>query len=223
VDGQLVRSWDGAGQVTTYDYNSTGLLSRIRMPDGLATTLEYDSSNNIARAVFPRFELTATSDLRGRPVRRKVVGDDGVTREQWGTYDAQGRLTSSHDNAGGVQAMAYDLLGRSFLGAEWMSSNRLVYDERNNPIRLIDANSNATTFVYNRNNQLIEKHYADGTTNRVAYDNCGRVQRVIGAGGQIVALSYNGLGSVTSKCEYAADNTNTPVNTVSFQYDAAAR
>lgn len=184
VTARLAEQVDGSGATTgwTYTgrddtvetYDAAGRLVSITHRDGLSQTLAYD---------IPAIEGDDDPDTLDR-----VTGPFG--RRLRFTYDAQGRMATLTDPAGGVYTYGYD------------TSNNLVSvtypdntpaDDGDNPVRLYhyeDARfPHALTGISDENGE----RYATW-----AYDDQGRAISSEHAGGaERVTLTYNADGTTT--------------------------
>ncbi len=128
--GDLARVTDPAGVVTEYTYDALGRQTTATVksdahPEGITSTTVYDGESRPLTETGPqvtdhvtgethRSRTTYTYDADGRPLSEAVsdeAGDDATRITRW-AYDAQGRLVTLTDPAGGIESYTYDDHGR---------------------------------------------------------------------------------------------------------------
>ncbi len=104
---KLASLTDRNANVSRYEYDSTGRLTKFIDPVGLETTLTY--STGLIEIIDPASRTTRLNlDSRGNLIR--VTDPDGSSR-QW-RYDSQHRMTGETDQLGNVERSNYGFHGR---------------------------------------------------------------------------------------------------------------
>jgi YD repeat-containing protein len=193
VRGLLASSTDASGRQVAYTYDARGrVLSRIEDPTGLAltTTTVYDGQGR---------QLTVT---------------DGSGRVTAMSYDREGRLLQTAQDPSGLNlrtAYSYDVLGRqvSVTEAAGTSEARTVsysYDElgRRASETVAPGTLNlVTTYVYDKNDNLVTRTDAGGNLTRFVYDQANRLRFSVNALGGITQTVYDAAGRATITRSYA--------------------
>ena len=201
----------GAGETTTYSYNSDGTLKTMTDGNGHQTSYSYDSVGNLLK-VTPSSPLGATTIQRDSLSRASSV-TDGKGQTTSYTYDALDRITKI-----------------SYADGSTISYTR---DAAGNVTSLTD-NTGTTSFTYDAANRLLTKTLPGGVTLTMTYDSVGNLTSFTDQGGQ-VNYSYNAVNLVTTLTEpggaqttfsYDANNRRTATNypngvTLSLTYDKA--
>lgn len=144
---QPTRMTTGRGEVTRYEYDDRGNLTKVIAPNGATTTSVFNSKGQMIRL----------TDAEGR-----------VTR--YG-YDERGNRNEIIDANGGVTRFTYDNGGR--VVAETDAENhttRYEYDGNGNLTKVTDPLENVTRSEYNRNNLVTQVTDRRGAIYRYRYD-----------------------------------------------------
>ncbi|MBA3355002.1 MAG: hypothetical protein H0U18_03505 [Pyrinomonadaceae bacterium] len=192
-----------------YEYDIHGLRTRMTAPDGREIRYEYDPLKRLSAVVMPDGSRVALSyDTKSRI--QSVVYPNGITG-QW-SYNAYGQT---------AKISYQDKSGKAVAGSSYR------YDLVGNAVERQDAQGQASRFVYDAADQLIEEtnptystkyRYAAGG-NRAAVEEGARVSqykhdaadRLIEAGQE--RLSYDPNGNLIGR--------KGPSGSVVYEYDAA--
>jgi YD repeat-containing protein len=202
--GQVETITNAAGHVTSItEYNAHGQPLTIVDPNGLATTLAYDSRQRLSsRSVGS--EITSY-DYDGVGQLTKVTLPDGSFLSY--TYDASHRLTEITDNLGNRIVYTLDTMGNRTLEQVRDPLNTLaqtrsrVFNTLNRLSQEIGAASQTTTYGYDNQGNVTSidgplAGAADVTTN--TYDALNRLVRVTDPNLGEVNYGYNALDQLTS-------------------------
>jgi len=147
--------------------------------------------------------LIRVTDTQGNVTRygydqggHKVSQTDALNRTTTWTYDSYGREVSRSLPLGQTESNGYDAIGR-------LSSHR-------------DFDGQTTYYLYNNNDQLVRKTYADGSLDALNIDAEGRI-----------LMSQHIAGNQVATTQYAYDNADhlvreiKPTNdSLTYQYDS---
>jgi RHS repeat-associated protein len=201
----------GAGETTSYSYNSDGTLHTMTDGNGHQTSYSYDSVGNQIKVTPP--------------------GPLGATTIQ---PDSLSRATSVTDGKGQTTSFTYDALDRitkiSYADGSAISYKR---DTAGNVTSLTD-NTGTTLFTYDAANRLLTKTLPGGVTLSMTYDSMGDLTSFTDQAGK-VSYSYNVVNLLTTLTEpggasttfsYDANNRRTATAypngvTLSLTYDKA--
>ena len=190
--GQTVRSTDARGAVTSFEYDGNGNLIARTNSLGETVRFEYDGEDRLIRTINPR--------------------GNSSTRE----YDAAGRLVQETDDAGVGVRIEYDAVGNAVVVYDGDDTpiERTFYDERDLPVRRIDAFRNETRFQYDSLGRLIESRDAVGDAEVFIYDRNDRIESMRDALGRTRSQEYEHDDVLRS----IVDPQGTELE---FEYDAA--
>jgi RHS repeat-associated protein len=225
--GRRVRDTGGAGQVTSFAYDSNSNLLNITDPLSHVTQRAFDPLNRLVKSTDPAQGVGAVSyDALSRPV---TVTDPngGVTTYVYdgfgeviqraspdtGTavcrYDADGNLAQSVDAAGATVNYSYDALDRAISAtypADTAENVTYTYDQTGYGFgigRLTTVSDAAGTLNRSydeRGNVLGETRVAGGVTlaTTYTYDVASRVNSITYPSGWTIAYTRDSMGRVTA-------------------------
>lgn len=181
ADGDLVRSTDPAGQITSYGIDGWGRVTAVTPPRG-----------NL-RGAGDRFTTRVEYDAEGRVSR--VVGPGGVTAQR--TYDGRGRLTTLTDARGGATTLRYDDADRVVgVQSPGLPEARTEYDAAGRVVKRVDPGGRTQTIEYDGGGRAVAVTYG-GRTWRFSYDKAGRLIRTTLPSGKSATFSRDERGLVT--------------------------
>ncbi len=209
--GRVVRvEYPAVKKAVAYQYEATGLRTRLILPDARVTQYEYDAHKQLAAIVPPDGKrIVLAYDAQRR--LQAIVYPSGITG-RW-EYDATGRVTK----------LEYvDASGKG-IGA-WMYR----YDPDGN---LLDqqAQGRRTTYAYDGSGQLIEAAAPAGVVRYGYGRGGGRV--AMEAGASVTRYRHDGADRLVEagveKLTYDANGNlvrrEGPTGTTSYEYDAEER
>jgi YD repeat-containing protein len=198
-------STNGRSRTWSYTYNSQGLLASVDGPRadvGGHTQYSYTAAGYLESTTnaLGHVATVNASDGAGRPL--SVTDSNGVVTTL--AYDARGRLISATVGGSATTTLSYDPTGLitgvtlpagATLSYGYDSARRLISVATGDGDRIestLDALGGATQ---------IEVKSADGTVVRSqsrAFDELGRLLRLVGAGGETWSYAYDASDNVTS-------------------------
>jgi RHS repeat-associated protein len=217
--GNLVKYTSGKS-VWTYEYDLLGQPVRVTTPEGGTTRLEYDSRGVLVTVIDPLGRrLEHAADVLGRRVitsypgsgtaRYRFVADalveqilpDGTVYRMG--YDALLRLRWVENPAGERHVMEYDAAGNKVREQTFAG---LVYayepDGGGRVASLLRPDESRVRFVRDGSGRLLATEHSNGVTERIEYDDFGRITRVSN-GTTSVELLYGANGALvrdTQRC-----------------------
>ncbi len=221
VRGRLTSRTVGT-EITRYDYDKVGQLTKITLPDGSFLTYRYDdahrltqisdqlgnsltytldaTSNRIKEEVFdPSNVLTQTRAHAYDEVNRlaKELGAQQQTTKY--DYDTDGNLTGVTDPLGNLTATAYDALNRLVQITDPNAGvTRLGYDVNDQLKSVTDPRSFVTAYGYDWLGDLTTTKSPDTGATENVYDAAGNRTRRIDARGTTTTYTYDALNRVTA-------------------------
>ncbi|MBI5716982.1 MAG: RHS repeat protein [Burkholderiales bacterium] len=244
---RLTAHTDGAGNRTTYRYDTLGRQVGIVYPNGALAIAEHDANGNIVRTVDPRgVEIVLRYDAADRIVERRTrgAGTDATTEIESFEYDAVGRLVRAttptgelrrtHDSlsrllteqfAGRTLSITYDAAGRpaalDYPGGERI---RRTFDVRGRVVAVNTATGEPIASVaYRAGEQVARLTLGDVLDATCDYDRQGRLASV--------RYVRREDGSLVEGFRYAYDDADRVVYEVQlsdgvgerYEFDAANR
>jgi RHS repeat-associated protein len=150
---------------TTYNYDDAGLKTQAIDPQGNSATFSYDHDKRV----------TAMTDRLGRSTTYAYDADGNVIGETWRaaggsitntltlTYDGDSHLTSAANNVGTITYAYNDNEQLTQSTDVWGLQQVLSYDGNGNRIAVADSKGGLTVSVYDKDNELTSRKFADGT------------------------------------------------------------
>ena len=206
--GNLISVTNALGHVTTLgNYDAHGKPREITDPNGLVTTLVYDSRQRLTSRTVGAETTGYAYDNVGQLTR--VTLPDASYIEY--TYDNAHRLTEVRDNLGNRVAYTLDAMGNRTREDVYDPSSTLVatrlheYNSLNRKVKDIGGTSPATQIIqYGYDNQgnltSIDGPLA-GSPNDLsvlAYDALNRLKQVTNSLSGLTSYGYDGLDQITS-------------------------
>jgi YD repeat-containing protein len=232
--GRVVATQDAAGLVTNVGYTARGELGSITTPDGLSTSLAYDSFGHCVQATKGDQTEAVEYDDEGR-IKTRTTPDGTKTEfvyDKLGNLsqvfrngkivmsyfrDADGNIIGQKDSLGRTAKMDFDSHGNVL--AEYGpdgSVTKYEYDRYNRRTSQIDGNGNKYSFAYDAGDHITSQTNAIGNTISWVYDNQGHLAEEDN-GVQQIKYVYDDNDHVTS-IDYG-----TPDQTINSTYDDQGR
>ena len=235
--GKLL-SRDVGGQLTTFEYDGVGNVTKTTLPDGSFLLSGYDDAQRLVAIednLGNRTELTL--DAAGNRIEETVKDPtSNITRTRTRIYNALNRLTKEIGGAGQATEFQYDPVGSQAAvvdgntrrtTSEYDALNRLAksidpdlgettfgYDVRDNLVSVTDAEGLATTFTYGGLANLTAQSSPDTGLTQFTYDDAGNHITQLDARGVMTDFFYDALNRLE-----AIEYSNAAKN-VGFEYDA---
>ncbi len=206
-------------RVTSYEYDTDGLMTQVTSPDGTVLSYEYDSAHDL-RAISDNVNnrVEYTYDAKGNRNVEKTLDPNGtLVREIQTAYDIR-NFVESINTAGSVTQMVNDAVGKltSQTDPNQNPSTTSEYDGLYRLTNTIDALSNNTGYEYNVADQLIKVTAPNGAVTQYAYDDLGNLLSETSPDRGTITYTHDNAGNVLTQ-------TDARGITVTYQYDALNR
>ena len=224
-EGQIVERTDANGLVTTFGYNTDGLVDTVTEtppPGGgvtRTTVMTYDAAGQLESVITPdSITQSMDYDLLGR---LSSISDNLGQRVEF-VYDAEGNRTFSKALEGdstiaSTIVQRFDALNRRIATQQphisgLDSINQFEYDGSGNLDSTKDPKGQESNSQYDPGNRLISQIDALVGSSQFGYDNNGNLTQVVAANGAQTDYQIDSLGRMVS--EVSADR-----GTLSYTYD----
>ena len=211
-------------EITSFDYDGVGQLTKFTRPDGSTVNFEYDPAHRLTAIVQQDGgRLTYTLDAMGNRIQEEITGPGGHYIQRH-TFDALGRLwkdigvyndtiTYSYDAKGNLTGVdgarsdvadvtthSYDALDRL---TQTLNADGGIVQVKTNALdqttQVVDPVNQATTQTVDAFGDVTQTVSADtGTTNRT-FDEAGNLKTETDARNITVSYTYDALNRLTQK------------------------
>jgi YD repeat-containing protein len=219
---QRLVSRDVGGEVTVYDYDGAGQLTKVTLPDGSFLSYTYDPAHRLTGiSDIQGNRIAYTLDAMGNRTKEEVFDPagalaltrsrvfDGLNRlaQEIGAtsqttvyaYDDQGNVTSVTDPLTHATSNQYDALNRLVRVTDpGLGVTQYGYDGVDRLVSVTDPRSLATGYVYDGLGNLKQQLSPDSGTTTNTYDAAGNLLTQTDAKGQVTAYAYDALSRVAS-------------------------
>ncbi|MGA1840051.1 MAG: PKD domain-containing protein [bacterium] len=198
-EGNVTKKTDALGNITTYTYDARGNTLSETDPLGNTTTYTYDAKDNMLTKTDPLGNTTSyTYNAKGRP----LTITDPMGNITTNTYDAKGNLLSITDPIGNVLTNTYDAGGNLSSGTDPLGNvTGYSYDASGNMTSQTDPLGNITTFTYDNNGNELTKTFTRTTSSgtetisvQSEYDSMNRLIKNTDPYGNSTITEYNAVG-----------------------------
>jgi RHS repeat-associated protein len=192
ANGDIIKTTDALGNVSTTEYNQLNKVSAIvdangnrteftfdnrgnpsktTYADGTFETTQYDNENNVIASTDRAGRVTKTIYDAANRVSAVILADDTPADDTdnprtTNTYDAAGRLIAVTDANGNTTGFEYDSIGRRTKTTDALGNQtKFIYDNLGRRIQSTDALARATKFEYNQLGKLTKTIFPDNTPN----------------------------------------------------------
>src|SRR5258708_5565144 len=193
---QRLTSRNSGGEVTTYNYDGVGQLTKVTLPDSSFLSYSYDAAHR----------LTAISDNLGNRIAYTLDAMGNRTSEQ--VFDPANALAQK-------RSRVYSSLNRLFqeLGAQ-NQTTEYAYDNQGNVVSVKDPLNHVTSNQYDALNRLAQVTDPALGVTRYGYNGLDALTQVTDPRSLVTGYTVDGLGNLTQQ---SSPDTGTTVNT----YNAA--
>jgi RHS repeat-associated protein len=171
---------DGRTQLTQYEYNTVGNVTKMVDPMGRETRLEYAPNGidliRVAQKTGATTETTLaefTYDEQHRPLTAK----DAAGQTTHYAYNAAGQVTQVTDPLNQTTRYVYDALGylTQVINPRGKVARQLTYDALGRIASETDSEGHTRTYRYDDFDRVTEVSYPDGTREITAWDKLDQI------------------------------------------------
>lgn len=213
--GFLLSKTNFRSEVTQWQYDKAGRVTRTINPENTFTSTTYDPAGQVTTVTNARGYITRFGyDSVGRLV--VTTNPDGT--EERRAYNGDGHLTSVRDSAGRITTYVVDGAGRvteTHL-PDGQSITKTFYDADGRPVEELDPLNRKTKTEYDDLGRAFRTTVAADSPEKITYttkfDRAGRVTEIVTGKESSWKYTYDGVGRKTSE-------TDPLGNTRSWKYD----
>jgi YD repeat-containing protein len=190
---QRLKTRNADGELTSYDYDGVGQITRITLPDGSYLNYDYDAAHRV----------TEISDNLGNKIVYTLDAMGNRTLDQ--VSDPSNQLVQK-------RSRVYSTLNRLFreLGAENPAHiTEFGYDDQGNVISVKDPLNHETTSQYDALNRLkqVTAPAPDLGVTKYGYNGLDAVNQVTDPRNLVTGYTVDGLGNVSQQSSPDTGNT----------------
>jgi len=209
----------GTARITDYQYDNTGQLTQVTLPDGAALNYVYDAAHDL-RETSDNLgnKVTYTYDAKGNLTHELVHDPDGIlVNSTVTTYDIH-NFVQSINRGGSLMQFSTDETGNVSAAVDPNSNPNTTheYDLLDRLASTVDALTNTSAYSYNVADQLTQVTAPNGAVTQYEYDDLGNQTKEISADRGTITYAHDDAGNVTSMTDARGITTN-------YQYDALNR
>ena len=216
-DGDLAKSWDWAGKLTSYAYDTMDRLASATDP----------LLHTVSQALDKVGEVLASTDalLKATGFAWNALGQNTASTDPDGhadgeQHDPEGHVVLTTDGAGDPSWRAYDERGQLVLETDARGgTTKRSYDADGHLSVLVDPAGNTWTWQYDHLDREVKRTDPYGNSVLTAYNTAGLVASVTDRDGRSKTYAYDADDRETS--EAWKDAGGTTVDTLGFAYDQA--
>ena len=201
--GNVIQTIDAKGNVAAFEYDLMGNLTKVTLhrvdtQDGVdeyeVTLYEYDGRGLVTKVVDALGNVT-TTEYDGNGNVSKVTDADGYVTEY--TYNALDMVTNINYNGGKEVSYQYNAVGDLVRMEDWTGVNTFEVDLLNRITKVTDHKGKVVTYGYDATGNQTSIGYPDGTSVTKTYDLVNNLESVTETDGRTTTYTYDGMRRVT--------------------------
>jgi RHS repeat-associated protein len=204
-NGYLASYTNEVGEVTTINsVNYRGEATSVTDPNGVITSLTYDSLGRLKTVTVDPSGLAATTSLTYNAVGdiTQVARPNGAYLQY--TYDDARRVTQVQDNTGALIAFARDAMGnvtarqiKDSAGTVQLSQTA-VFDELGRLLKFVGASNQTWVHAYDKTDNRVSVTDPRSNVFGWSFDSLNRLIKTTDEEGDVVTLTRNGKDEIVN-------------------------
>ena len=200
--GNVIQTIDAKGNVAAFEYDLMGNLTKVTLhrvdtQDGVdeyeVTLYEYDGRGLVTKVVDALGNVT-TTEYDGNGNVSKVTDADGYVTEY--TYNALDMVTNINYNGGKEASYQYNAVGDLVRMEDWTGINTFEVDLLNRITKVTDHKGKVVTYGYDATGNQTSIGYPDGSSVTKTYDLVNNLESVTETDGRTTTYTYDGMRRV---------------------------
>ncbi|MEI5639457.1 MULTISPECIES: IPT/TIG domain-containing protein [unclassified Pseudoalteromonas] len=210
LDGFVESETDFLGNITTFERDGLGRVTRKEDPLGFVETWAYDGRGNVLEYADKRYN-SGFSDFAGK-IQNSYNGQGDLVEKRWVSkyynkpdvvysykYDGESRLIKSTDPNGNVTLIERDAIGRVMYTTDALGNKvEVEFDENGNLIESIDAKGNISKATFDEMDRTTQTEDAAGNKHAFVYNLLGQITKTTNALSQVWQNAYDKLSRLVS-------------------------
>ncbi|MCT4566049.1 MAG: S8 family serine peptidase, partial [Maledivibacter sp.] len=223
--GDIKSETDKYGNITRYEIDDRGNVTKITYPDGSIKSISYDDKNNVIKEKDPENKSTYyIYDNTKTYLQKKVRPLNGTDEYIEGESSVDGFAIINYGYYTDAESQAQGCSAKGLLKSITdPEGNRTsyTYDQYGNIKTATDPEGNIKTYTYNKNGWKLSETTAKQYTTNYSYNNNGQLNKIIYHGGETERIVYDILGRKTKEIspnQYNNAHEDTANNTYNGDY-----
>lgn len=206
-------------EVTTYIYNSVGLVTKTTLPTGAFLQYTYDAARRVTateNSLGERIEYTldAAGNRTGELIK---AGDTNIKMTLSRTYDELNRVIGLVNSTGQTTAFTYDANGNRLSDTNALNHTTSQSVDALNRVELVmDALNQNVTYAYDSQDRITSVIDPRGVQTNYGYDAFDNLVSQTSPDTGTATFTYDAAGNLLSKIDARGISTQ-------YQYDALNR
>ena len=208
-----------AGNLTSFEYDNIGQLTKITLPSGAITNYLYSGARLLTKMSDGQGNsVNYIYDVMGNVTKIDVKDPAGTLHStQQQVFDGLNRLTSQIDGLSQTTVFGYDAVGNQVsVETPLLKETKQVYDALNRLSETTDAKAGKTAYSYDAANNLIAVKAPNNAETTYSYDGFGNLLSQTSPDTGTTSFTYDVAGNQLSK----TDSKGIAIN---YSYDALNR
>ncbi|MDD3144653.1 MAG: M15 family metallopeptidase [Candidatus Gracilibacteria bacterium] len=238
--GNTIKSIDGKGNETNNTYDIFGRLIQVQDELGNKVINIYDKNNNLTqKQIISSSNKTITTNYTYDSDNRLISETNNLNKSKTYTYNKLNQVISITDEEGNITNYTYTYTGKVKTENRVTNSGNLTtsytYDNMGNMTSVTDSEGNITNYQYDQLNRLVKQIYADEKEVNYVYDtnnnlvqktdkvNCEARESTLGCpNGTIINYTYDSQNRLISK-NITNGNGVVGITSETYSYDSLGR
>jgi RHS repeat-associated protein len=236
--GRLISRLVGT-ELTQFQYDNVGQLTRIILPDSSFMDYTYDAAHRlIAMTDALGNKISYTLDALGNRIKEDIFDPNNtLTQQRRRVFDSLNRLAQDIGAQNQITAYQYDANGNLIGTTDPLAhTTTQVYDALNRLVQVTDPANGIAKYTYDANDRLTQVMDARNIGTAYSYDGLDNLTQIVSLDAGAITHTYDAAGNLITQTDarnkktvYTYDALNRLIKTVfadatsiTYQYDAGS-